>query len=93
MVCPTWQRCRVHFMHNVLAHVGKSGRRVVSALIASAFALETPEAASVRWRAVADQIFPKISKLAAIMDDAETDVMDYMTFVWTPPGTQRPIWV
>ncbi|PLU75164.1 IS256 family transposase, partial [Sinorhizobium medicae] len=30
----TWQRCRVHFMRNVLAHAGKSGRRVVSAFIA-----------------------------------------------------------
>ena len=40
----------------------------------------TPEAASVQWRAVADQIRPKVSKLAAIMDDAETDVLAYMTF-------------
>ena len=30
----TWQRCRVHFMRNALAHAGKSGRRVVSAFIA-----------------------------------------------------------
>ena len=65
--------------------------RVVSAFIATAFAQETPEAASVQWRAVADQIRPKVSKLAAIMDDAETDVLAYMTFVWTPPGTQGPI--
>ena len=71
---------RVHFMRNVLAHAGKSGRRVVSAFIATAFAQETPEAASVQWRAVADQIRPKVSKLAAIMDDAETDVLAYMTF-------------
>ncbi|WP_290888495.1 transposase [Hoeflea sp.] len=55
----TWQRCRVHFMRNVLAHAGKSGRRVVSAFIATAFAQETPEAASTQWRAVADQIRPK----------------------------------
>ena len=60
-------------MRNVLAHAGKSGRRVVSAFIATAFAQETPKAASVQWRAVADQIRPKVSKLAAIMDDAETD--------------------
>ena len=33
----TWQRCRVHFMRNVLAHAGKSGRRVVSAFNATAF--------------------------------------------------------
>lgn len=50
VLCATWQRCRVHFMRNVLAHAGKSGRRVVSAFIATAFAQETPEAASVQWR-------------------------------------------
>jgi len=80
VLCATWQRCRVHFMRNVLAHSGKSGRRVVSAFIATAFAQETPEAASAQWRSVADQIRPKVPKLAAIMDDAETDVLAYMTF-------------
>jgi transposase-like protein len=80
VLCATWQRCRVHFMRNVLAHAGKSGRRVVSAFIATAFAQETPEAASAQWRAVADQIRPKVAKLAAIMDAAETDVLAYMTF-------------
>jgi putative transposase len=34
----TWQRCRVHFMRNVMAHAGKSGRRVVSAFMSAAFA-------------------------------------------------------
>ena len=77
VLCATWQRCRVHFMRNVLAHAGKSGRRVASAFIATAFAQETPEAAS---RAVADRIRPKVPKLAAIMDEAETDVLAYMTF-------------
>ena len=52
VLCATWQHCRVRFMRNVLAHAGKSGRRVVSAFIATAFAQETPEAASVQWRAV-----------------------------------------
>src|SRR6476469_501237 len=80
VLCATWQRCRVHFMRNVLAHAGKSGRRVVSAFIATAFAQETAEAASLQWRAVVDQIRPKVPKLAAIMDDAEPDVLAYMTF-------------
>lgn len=80
VLCATWQRCRVHFMRNVLAHSGKSGRRVVSAFVATAFAQETPEAASTQWRTVADQIRPKVPKLAAIMDDAENDVLAYMTF-------------
>src|SRR6187402_1493723 len=49
----TWQRCRVHFSRNVLAHAGRSGRRVVSAFIA-AFAQETADAAKIQWRKVAD---------------------------------------
>jgi putative transposase len=76
----TWQRCRVHFMRNVLAHAGKSGRRVVSAFIATAFAQDTPKAARAQWRSVADQIRPKVPKLATIMDEAEDDVLAYMTF-------------
>ena len=66
-------------MRNVLAHAGKSGRRVVSAFIVTAFAQETPQAASAQWRSVADQIRTKVPKLAAIMDDAEADVLAYMT--------------
>jgi putative transposase len=76
----TWQRCRVHFMRNVLAHAGKSGRRVVSAFIATAFAQDDAEAAKVQWRKVADQLRPKVPKLAALMDEAEPDVLAYMGF-------------
>jgi putative transposase len=78
--CASWQRCRVHFMRNALAHAGKSGRRVVSAFIATAFAQETPEAAKVQWRSVADQLRPSVPKLATLMDNAEEDVLAYMTF-------------
>ncbi len=81
----TWQRCRVHFARNALAHAGKSGRRVVAAFIATAFAQETAEAAKLQWRKVADQLRPTLPKLAAFMDDAETDVLAYMTF----PPTHR----
>ncbi|MET4702226.1 transposase-like protein [Constrictibacter sp. MBR-5] len=51
----TWQRCRVHFMRNALAHAGRSGRRVVSAFIATAFAQNGADSASQQWRRVADQ--------------------------------------
>jgi putative transposase len=75
----TWQRCRVHFIRNALAHAGKSGRRVVSAFIATAFAQDDAEAARAQWRKVADQLRPKLPKLAAFLDEAETDVLAYMT--------------
>jgi transposase-like protein len=76
----TWQRCRVHFMRNALAHAGKSGRRVVSAFIATAFAQDDAAAAKAQWRQVSDQLRPKLPKLAAFMNDAETDVLAYMSF-------------
>jgi putative transposase len=76
----TWQRCRVHFLRNALAHAGKSGRRVVSAFIATAFAQDDAEAARTQWRKVGDQLRPKLPKLAALMDEAETDVLAYMSF-------------
>jgi transposase-like protein len=63
-------------MRNALAHAGKSGRRVVSAFIATAFAQDTPEAASTQWRNVADQIRQKVPKLATLMDSAEQDVLE-----------------
>ena len=53
----SWQRCRVHFMRNLLAHAGKQGRRVV-----------------------ADQLRPKVPKLAGLMDEAEADVLAFMSF-------------
>ena len=76
----TWQRCRIHFMRNLLAHAGRQGRRVVSAFVATAFAQDDAQAASVQWRLVADQLRPKAPKLATLMDDAEHDVLAYMTF-------------
>jgi putative transposase len=76
----TWQRCRVHFMRNAPAHAGRSGRRVVSAFIATAFAQDDAEQAKVQWRRVAGQLRPKVPKLAALMDQAEPDVLAYMSF-------------
>src|SRR3982074_647600 len=82
----SWQRCRVHFMRNVLAQAGKQGRRVVAAFIATAFAQEDAEMARTRWRQVADQLRPKVAKLAALMDKAEADVLAFMSF----PKDHRP---
>ena len=76
----TWRRCRVHTMRNALAHAGKSSRRVVSAFMATAFAQDSAEAAKAQWRRVADQLRPKLTKLATFMDEAETDVLAYMSF-------------
>ena len=87
----TWQRCRVHFMRNALAHAGRSGRRVVSAFIATAFAQDDAGGQG----AVAPGHRPgrpKLPKLAALLDEAEEDILAYMTFPRsTGPRSTRPI--
>jgi putative transposase len=76
----TWQRCRVHFLRNCLAHAGKGQRQMVMALINTVFAQDTHEAAVAQWRIVADQLREKFPKLATLMDGAESEVLAFMTF-------------
>ena len=76
----TWQRCRVHFMRNAMAYAVKTQRRIVFAWIATAFAQNDAAAARKQRREVADLARPRVPKLAALMDDAETDVLAYMGF-------------
>ena len=76
----TWQRCRVHFLRNALAHAGKGQRQMVLAAINTAFAQESFDTASQQWRAMADQLRTKFPKLAELMDEAEADVLAFMNF-------------
>jgi putative transposase len=76
----TWQRCRVHFIRNALAHVGKGQRQAVLAMINTIFVQESAEAASGQWRTVADQLRVKFPKLASMMDGAEHEVLAFMGF-------------
>ena len=76
----TWQRCRVHWMRNALAHVQRGQHTVVAAAIRQAFNQPDREQAGATWRHVADQLRPRWPKLAALMDDTEHDVLAYMAF-------------
>jgi transposase-like protein len=85
----SWQRCRVHFLRNALALVPKSAQQMVAATIRTVFA--QPDAASAReqWRRVADNLRPRFPKLAALLDEAEADVLAYLAF---PAAHWRQIW-
>src|SRR4051794_25679447 len=80
VLAATWQRCRVHWMRNALAHVPKGQHTMVAAAIRQAFLQPDAEAAHQTWRHVADQLRARWPKLAALMDDSEHDVLAYMAF-------------
>jgi putative transposase len=76
----TWQRCRVHFARNALAYVPRGQHAMVAAAIRQAFIQPDRKGAGETWRHVADQLRGRWPKLGALMDEAEEDVLAYMTF-------------
>jgi putative transposase len=76
----TWQRCSVHFMRNALANVEPKHRGMIAAAIRTAFAQETEKEAHAEWKAVADRLRKRFPRVAAAMDEAEHDVLAYMSF-------------
>jgi transposase-like protein len=76
----TWQRCRVHWIRNALAHVPKGQHTVVAAAIRQAFNQPDRDSAGQTWRHVADQLRARWPKLATLMDESEADVLAYMSF-------------
>ncbi len=77
-----WQRCRVHWMRNALAHVPKGQQTVVAAALRQAFLQADQDQESARHvrRQVADQLRPRWPKLAGLMDESEPDVLAYTAF-------------
>jgi transposase-like protein len=85
----SWQRCRVHFVRNALAHVPKSAAPMVAATIRTAFAQPDPVAAHEQWRKVADSFRPRFPRLTTLLDEAEADVLAYLAF---PAEHWRQLW-
>lgn len=75
-----WQRCRVHFMRNVLSQVPRAHQPAISAAVRTAFAQPDQAAAKRQWRQVADSLRERFPKAATCMDSAEEDVLAFMAF-------------
>lgn len=75
-----WQRCRVHFMRNVIAQVPKVHQPAVSAAVRTALNQPDQREASRQWREVADNLRGRFPKAAACLDNAEEDVLAFMVF-------------
>ena len=74
------QRCRVHFMRNALACVGKKDRPIVTAALRTAFDQDTLAASKKHWAKLIEAFEARHPKLADLMRRAEDDVLAYKTF-------------
>lgn len=76
----SWQRCRVHFMRNLLACVPKTSQSLVGTRVRQVFVQPDAKSAQTAWRQVADQLRPRFPKAAELMDQAEADVLAHLNF-------------
>jgi transposase-like protein len=90
----TWQRCRVHFMRNVLAHIPKRDKSMVAAALRTIFAQPNQEAARQQLAEVAQAMGERWPKAAEVLMAGEEDVLSYMTFPpehWTRIYSTNPL--
>jgi transposase-like protein len=90
----TLQRCRVHWMRNLLTHAPAKQRPAVIAMVKTIFAQETAAEARSQWKTVADALRERAPKLAALMDASLDDVLAYTAFPkehWPQIASTNPL--
>jgi putative transposase len=83
------QRCRVHFLRNVLARVPKGSAEMVAAAIRTIFA--QPDATHVHDQldVIAGMLGRQFPKLEAMLRDAAEDLLAFTSF---PPAHWKKLW-
>lgn len=76
----SWQRCRVHFMRNLLAHIPKGNKAMVAAAVRTIFAQPNRKAASEQLTMVMDALLKRWPKAGQMLANAEEDILSYMAF-------------
>jgi putative transposase len=89
MIGAAWQRCRVHFLRNVLAKVPKGSAEMVAAAIRTIFAQPDAAAVADQLDSIAEKLGRQFPAVEAMLRDAATDITSFAAF---PPAHWRKIW-
>lgn len=90
----TWQRCRVHFMRNLLAHIPQGDKALVSAAVRTVFAHPDRQAAQQQLAEVVTAMNLRWPKAAQLLAEAADDILAYMAFPrehWTRIYSTNPL--
>ena len=91
-VLASWQRCRVHFMRNVLAKVPKGNTEMVAAAIRTVFAQPTGPLVRAQVEIVAAMLEPKLPVVADMLRKAREEINAFADFprkVWSTNPLER----
>jgi putative transposase len=89
LVGAAWQRCRVHFMRNVLARVPKGSAEMVAAAIRTIFAQPDAAAVAEQLDSIADKLGRQFPAVEQMLREAEADICAFAPF---PQAHWRRIW-
>ena len=84
-----WQRCRTHYLRNLLTQVPKSAQSLVATLVRSIFAQPSPDEVHAQLKRVVEQLQERFPKAADHLADAAPDLLAFTTF---PRAHWRQIW-
>jgi transposase-like protein len=84
-----WQRCRVHFIRNVMVRVPKSQQPMVATLIRSIFSQPDRQTAWEQQARVVEQLMRPAAQAAEMVADAAEDILAFANF---PKEHWRQIW-
>jgi putative transposase len=76
----SWQRCTVHFLRDCLGHARKDQHGLLAALIRPIFNAESLEQARDRLSDAVAHLDGRLSKVATLLEDAETDILAFYAF-------------
>jgi transposase-like protein len=85
----SWQRCRTHFLRNLLAKVPKSAGPFVATLVRSIFAQPDAEAVWAQFQRVVDQLHERFPAAAGMLEAAGPDILAFTAF---PFAHWKQIW-
>src|SRR5215210_7233896 len=75
-----WQRCRVHFMRNLLARVPKTAQAMVAAAVRTIFQQADRTAAQRQLRDVCQSLRAKFPHAVALLEEAEEEIFTFYDF-------------
>jgi putative transposase len=85
----SWQRCRVHFLRNLLSHVPKAGQDMVAAAMKAVFVIQAPDQVRAHWQRVTEMLRKQFPTAVPVMEAARDDVLAFLHF---PQEHWRKIW-
>ena len=76
----SWQRCRVHFMRNLLTRVPKTAQAMVAATVRPIFEQSNRESAQLRLRQVCETLKARFPKAVELLEGAEEEILAFYDF-------------